>query len=59
MEQIFNVCVLILLDLAELTGLSYQQINVIIFCFIWPILTLFLTLFVLRQRDEIKKLKAK
>lgn len=58
MDQIFNACVLMLLDLAELTGLSYKQINVVIFCFLWPIFTLCLVLTVLRQRDEIRKLRA-
>lgn len=59
MDKIFDACVSMLLDMAELTGLSYKQINVVIFCFLWPIVTLYLVLKVLRQRDEIKRLKAK
>ena len=57
MEQIFSACVLLLIDLAKATGLTYKEINVIIFCILWPIFTLYLILMLLRQRDEIKKLK--
>ncbi|MCD4782177.1 MAG: hypothetical protein K8S27_16755 [Candidatus Omnitrophica bacterium] len=39
MDPIFDVCVRILLDLAEITGTFYKQINVIIFCIVWPCLT--------------------
>ena len=48
-----------LLQNLGLTGLTYKQINVVIFCFVWPILTLYLILTVLKQRDQIKKFKAK
>lgn len=42
MDRIFDICVHFLENLASLTGLTYKQINVWIFCIIWPILTLIL-----------------
>ena len=57
MDYIFHVCVSMLLDLARVTGLSYEAVNVIIFCVIWPLGTLFLILKVKHQRVEIKTLK--
>jgi hypothetical protein len=62
MEQIityiFHACVIFLLWLGELTGLGYYGINVLIFCVIWPLFTLWLIWLVIKQRNEIKKLKA-
>ena len=42
MDKVFDACVDILYFLANSTGLTYKQINVIIFCILWPILTIFL-----------------
>ncbi len=41
-EKIFNSCVDLLIWGARLLGMTYKEINVLIFCIIWPILTLFL-----------------
>lgn len=38
METVFNFCVELLLDLADLTGMTYKEINVWIFCIIWPVI---------------------
>ena len=38
MQAIFNLCVDILLWLAKLTGTTYVEINVIIFCIILPVI---------------------
>ena len=39
MQNIFNLCVECLLCLGALTGLTYVEVNVWIFCIIWPLLT--------------------
>ena len=54
----FDGCVWILQALARACGMSYQAVNVWIFVVVWPILTLFLVVLVLRQRTTIKRLKA-
>ena len=56
-EALFDRCVDILLWLAALLGISYDTINVWIFCFIWPIFTLTLVFIVLRQQQKIRRLK--
>jgi len=35
-ETTFDRCVDLLNYLAKRTGLTYRQVNVIIFCYIWP-----------------------
>ena len=57
-NYIFHLCVVFLFWLGELTGLGYYGINVLIFCVIWPLFTIWLIWLVLKQRKEIKKLKA-
>ena len=43
--------------LADLFGVSYNTINIWIFCILWPLLTLGLILVVLRQHRVIQKLR--
>ena len=45
MNKIFDVCVVLLMKLANLLGITYEALNVIIFVFIGPIV--FLTMLVL------------
>jgi hypothetical protein len=40
-KNMFNICVQWLLYCGKKTNLSYTQINVLIFCIIWPIITIF------------------
>ena len=40
-KDIFNLCVQWLMYHGEKTHLSYTQINVLIFCIIWPVVTVF------------------
>jgi hypothetical protein len=41
-DQIFSICVEIMYFLGDLTGLSYNEINVLIFCAMWPLHTIYL-----------------
>lgn len=41
-DQIFNLAVRWLYSWAEFLGITYEEINVWIFCILWPILTLVL-----------------
>ena len=49
-DEIFNFCVYLLYDLANMFGISYEEINVWIFCIIWPIASLILFAEVIRLR---------
>jgi hypothetical protein len=44
MDRIFDGCVDLLENISQKTGLTYKQINVIIFCIGWPAFTLWLAL---------------
>ena len=53
-DFIFKICVIILVDLAELLGLSYEALNIIIFIIIQPAL---IVLFFILCRIEKRKNK--
>ena len=53
MNGIFDLCVVFLLWAARVTGTTYKQINVLIFCIAWPLFTLALMWLCWRQRREI------
>ena len=57
MDYIFDLCVKILIELAGFTGFTYKEINVIIFCIIWPIITILLFLIIILQQLKIRSLK--
>ena len=56
-DALFDLCVQILLWLADLFGVSYNTINIWIFCIIWPIFTIVLIVAVIKQRLKIRNLK--
>lgn len=39
-KNMFNLCVQWLLYVGNMVGLSYTQINILIFCIIWPVVTI-------------------
>jgi len=40
-DFVFDQCVLFLIWSANILGITYEEINVWLFCIIWPILTLY------------------
>ena len=56
-DSVFDLCVRLLLWLADLLGVSYNEINVWFFCVIWPVFTLTLVGLVVCQWVKIRKLK--
>ena len=49
-DTIFNFCVRLLYDVANILGISYEEINVWLFGVIWPFLSLVLFAEVIRLR---------
>ena len=49
-DVIYNFCVQLLIDTARFLGISYEEINVWLFCVIWPLLSLVLFAEVIRLR---------
>ena len=41
-DRIFNLCVVFLLVLAKYLRMTYEEVNVWIFCVLWPIITIIL-----------------
>lgn len=58
-DIVFDLCVEFLIYWAKILGISYNEINVYIFCIIWPIFTIFLIGLVIYQWKVILKLKSK
>lgn len=56
-NDIFDLCVRFLLWLGVNFGISYKAINVIIFCIIWPIVTIWMILYIVKLREKIKLFK--
>ena len=52
-DETFDFCVKLLFDVADLMNITYEEINVWIFCLIWPILTLIMVAEILRLRLKI------
>ena len=52
-DAVFDFCVKLLFDVAEAMGITYEEINVWVFCVIWPILTLMMFGEILRLRLKI------
>jgi len=56
-DALFDLCVRILIWLANFFGVSYNEINIWIFCVIWPIVAVLLVGLVVGQWKKIQKLK--
>jgi hypothetical protein len=56
MNQIFDWCVNVLVDWANVLGITYKEINVWIFVVIWPILTILWMVIILWQQRKIRQL---
>ena len=53
-DFIFKVCVIVLVDLANFLGISYEAINIIIFVLLQPgLILLFLTLWIRERKKNI------
>ena len=51
-DETFDFCVKLLFDLADIMGITYEEINVWLFCVIWPILSLIMFAEILRLRHK-------
>jgi hypothetical protein len=57
MNKIFDLCVQLLLWIADLTGMTYEEVNVIFFVFLEPILFLILIIWIIQLKSKLKKLR--
>jgi hypothetical protein len=56
-DLIFDASVQLLRIGAKMLGISYQAINVWVFCVIWPLLTLALVALIIIQHQKIRRLR--
>ena len=55
-DVVFNICVKFLYDAAAILGITYEEINVWLFCVIWPILTIYMSYEIIKLRLRIARL---
>jgi hypothetical protein len=53
----YDFCVQLLIDTAKILGISYEEINVWLFCVIWPLLSLVVFAEIIRLRFQINNSK--
>ena len=58
-DLIFKICVIALVDLAYILGVTYEEVNVWLFVIIWPALTAYLILRNIFLRKKLRKLISK
>ncbi len=56
-KLVFTYCTDFVINLSNLMGLSYYEINTIIFIILWPLLTVFLGVLLIVQKVRISRLK--
>jgi hypothetical protein len=56
---IYVYCTDFVINLANLTHLSYYEINAIIFCLVWPIVTVLAALAFMIQKIRLRRIKKK
>ena len=54
-DGLFKLCVIFLVDLADLLGLTYEEINIYIFVIIWPCLTLYQTIRIMSLKSKLRR----
>jgi uncharacterized membrane protein len=56
-DNLFNSCVLFLVQIASLLGITYEELNVYLFCIAWPTITVYLMLRIMYLKWKVKWLK--
>jgi hypothetical protein len=56
-NKVFDLCVKILVKIADLTGMNYKTVNVIIFCVIGPIVFAGLFLMYYNAKKDVARYK--
>jgi len=58
-DQIFDLCVILLIHGANLLDMTYKAINVWIFVIIWPIFMVILIALIVQQRLALRRSEAR
>jgi hypothetical protein len=58
MDLIFDLCVQLLYVMADAVGMTYKEINVWIFCIVWPMITSGMTYWIWALRRDNKRMQS-
>ena len=58
-DTAFRICVILLVDLSDFLGVSYEEINIWIFVIIWPALTILGIVWITVLKFKVRTLKLK
>ncbi len=58
-NEVFYWCVALLKDWAKRLGMTYEEVNVWIFCIIEPVVFIIVLIIIFRQHRKIRALKVK
>ena len=58
-DTVFRLCVVLLVDLADFLGVSYEEINIWIFVIIWPALSIVGIIWIAVLKIRVRKLKSR
>jgi len=56
-DNLFNSCVLFLVQIASLLGVTYEELNVYLFCIAWPTITVYMMLRIMYLKWKIRWLR--
>jgi len=56
-DNLFNSCVLFLVQIASLLGVTYEELNVYLLCIAWPIITVYMMFRIVYLRWKIRWLR--
>ena len=54
-DAIFRYCVVLLVNMAKVLGISYEALNIWVFIIVQPLIILFMIIWVLRLRRKLKR----
>ena len=56
-DNLFKICVIFLVDLADFFGMTYEEINIWVFVIIWPTLTMSAIIWIVLLKRKIRRLQ--
>ncbi len=59
MNEVFDLCVKLLVEMAQFFRITYEEINVIIFCIVGPIIFIGQWCFIIHQRKKLMRILSK
>lgn len=54
-DALFNACVMLLVRVSDVFGITYEETNIYLFCVVWPLLTIYQTLRIMYLKGKASK----